>query len=485
MRPALRRVLTLAFVLALLPPSPVRGHEVGHHVPVVIDTDLGLDDAAALAVALQSSEVRIAAVVATPGASGPASITSQLERVLDRFNRRDIALYAPPADMTDNPPPFRAFAEAAIGDVLTEEVAPFHRSFAADAYVADDEKTIVVALGPLTNLAAALRAEPQIARRIHQVVVAGDPEGWNVQHDLAAWQTVQQAELEIVFVDAGAFGAKPHGWQEEAGRLGGRTSIGATFLHRLWADAAVRKHYFETFGPFHDELAVLYLLDHHVFEQVKDDGAVVVAPLNNAVAATLFERALSRGRQRKQRVVFAERALPDGVLQSDVRARRARMLANNGPDEWFAQLLMNELHDHLGAYSVIGVKMGLRAAELLNAPPHAMRVVSHAPPAPPVSCINDGIIVGSGSTPGRALFAHAPGGEGVSATFTYNGRSVTLKVKPEYQQKIRGHIQGLLSRHTLEDAAYWSGVRALGLDIWENWHRCDLFEVQTKLASTN
>ncbi len=51
--------------------------------------------------------------------------------------------------------------------------------------------------------------------------------------------------------------------------------------------------------------------------------------------------------------------------------------------------------------------MGLRAAELLNAPPHAMTIVSSAPPTQPVSCLNDGLLVATGSTPGRGLFPPA------------------------------------------------------------------------------
>jgi pyrimidine-specific ribonucleoside hydrolase len=237
---------------------------------------------------------------------------------------------------------------------------------------------------------------------------------------------------------------------------------------------ASRQHYLEVLSEFHDELAVLYLLHPELFRNV---GRDVVEPHDAQVVAKAIAAELSRGRQRKQRVVFTDGPLPAESLRSDVQQRREAILANNGPDEWFAQLLLNELHEHLGAYSIIGVKMGLRAAELLNAPQHEMTIASSAPAAQPVSCLNDGLLVATGSTPGRGLFSHSPGPPGtVEAEFAYNGHSVTLRLKKVYQERIRTTIQALLTHTTLEDDAYWQGVRELGLDIWQNWHRRELFE---------
>jgi pyrimidine-specific ribonucleoside hydrolase len=195
---------------------------------------------------------------------------------------------------------------------------------------------------------------------------------------------------------------------------------------------------------------------------------------------------IADGRQDKQRVVFVGGTLPDNIFQQDVRERKAHIIANNGQTEWFAQLLLNELHQHLGAYSIVGVKMGLRAAELLNAPQHAMMVVSHVPPCPPTSCLNDGIIVSTGCTPGRGLFTQAAGRpDAVEVSFEYNDRRITLALKTEYCEKISAGIAALLDKYTLEDHEYWQGVRELGLDIWENWHRRDLFEIIQTPAESN
>jgi hypothetical protein len=121
--------------------------------------------------------------------------------------------------------------------------------------------------------------------------------------------------------------------------------------------------------------------------------------------------------------------------------------------------------------------MGLRAAELLNAPQHGMQIVSYVAPRPPASCLNDGLIVATGCTPGRIRFKHEPrADEPIEAAFEYNGRRIVLRLKPAYRERVRTRFAELLEKHTLDDHEYWHGVRAIGLDVWENWHRRDLFE---------
>jgi inosine-uridine nucleoside N-ribohydrolase len=456
-------------------------HDVERQAPVVIDTDMGLDDAVTLALALQSPWANIVSIVACEGASGREKGVENLERMLNLFNRGDIALFAPAETSgTQAPPPFRGFAEGSIAAALPEPIEPIHRPFSAGAYTSPDGQTVVLALGPLTNLAAALHAEPEVKEHILKVIFAGaatPDESWNVRFDPEALAAVQLAGVPLVFVVPDERCArKPEAWRTGELSLGQGTSIGESFVKRLLSEPEVRQHYLEQFQSFHDELVFLYLADPTLFwGKGRQD---LLLPNSRLGIGNLFMRLLSDGRQGKDRVVFVEGSLPDGVLQRDVRERKARIIANNGQTEWFAQLLLNELHEHLGAYSIIGVKMGLRAAELLNAPQHGMHVISHVKPGPPASCLNDGVIVATGCTPGRALFSCQPlEPPTIAVSFEYNHRRITLELKDEYRLKIKNRITQLLEQYTLEDHEYWHGVRELGLDIWENWHRRDLFDV--------
>jgi pyrimidine-specific ribonucleoside hydrolase len=458
--------------------APCFGHDDEIRSPIVIDTDLGIDDAVALAMALQSPNLEVASVVACESVAAATTASEQLSRLLDYFNRGDVRLFSAMHHPEATPPECRARAAAVIDEALPKPSRTDRHPSSPPSYVIDGHRSTVLALGPLTQLAAALRAFPGTAENIHRVVISGDPESgnsWNLVRDPEAVTAVQAFGVPVVFVRAGGRATKPSTWYVRGLTGGQETSLGEALLDRLLATDNARAHYLETLSSFHDELAVLFLTDPELFTEVAHG---IVEPIDERVVADAIRTALSRGRQRKDRVVFIDGPLPDEALQPDVRARKDTILTRNGPDEWFAQLLLNELHEHLGAYSIIGVKMGLRAAELLNAPQHAMTVVSAAPPTQPVSCLNDGLLVSTGSTPGRGLFSHVPGPPGiVEATFEYNGRSVRLRLKDEYRTQIGETIQGLLARFSLEDDSYWSGVRELGLDIWQDWHRRNLFEV--------
>ena len=473
-----RHVSIIACFLGLLASAVYADGPVGH-TPLVIDTDMGLDDAVTIALALQTPGVEVRAIVACAGVVDAETAVTHLERMLDLFNRPDVALYAASKADIVQVPPFRDFAAQSVARALPETQTRYRRPFSPQAYSDPDHRVVVLALGPLTNVATALKQQPVLRKDIAAVLVAGAPEpdaGWNLRADTPAAMLVGMSGVRQTYVVAGPGGVKPAAWKSPEFAADANNSIAEEFLARLFEDAAVRTHYLERLATLHDELALLYAVDPELFDERYGRATQVAADANGVFRA--LDTILRHGRQRKPHVIFADRPLPDRVLRDDVRQRRASITEKNGKVEWFAQLLTNEMHEHLGAHSIIGVKMGLRAAELLNAPTHGMRVVSHAPPHPPASCLNDGLIVATGSTPGRCLFTHEPTENGTaSATFECNGRRIRLTLKKEPQQKVREVIQALLKEHTLADAEYWAGVRKFGLEIWENWHRRDLFEI--------
>ncbi|MBN1763765.1 MAG: nucleoside hydrolase [Sedimentisphaerales bacterium] len=475
-------VFVLITVLIFAPVAPLRAHEITNEQPlIIVDTDLGLDDTAAMALILQSSDVKVAAVVAVDGACEGTMCTDFLARILWQFNRTDVMLYEPTQPLKPIPaPPFRDFVQNALTTALSQEVERHtYHSFKPEAYTVTGRQTTILALGPLTNLAVALQAGPEIKTGISKIIIPGRPEterSWNLRYDPQAYEVVRQSGIPLTFIaPQGETARKPAAWQTELTDFGPNTAIGEQFLRKLLAPDPVREHYVTQLS-FYDELAFIYVIQPTLFEPTEDESILI--PTKNANIAECFAEHIAEGRQHKPHVVFADDPLPASVLRPDVRERMDRIISKNSETEWFAQLIMNELHEHLGAYSVIGVKMGLYAMELLNAPQHEMQVVSHVPPQPPVSCLNDGIIVATGCTPGRALFSQGPiDPNEVKVSFTYNHRTITLALKDKYRHEIQKNIKNLLSISSLEDQAYWTGVRILGLNIWENWHRRNLFNV--------
>ena len=108
-----------------------------------------------------------------------------------------------------------------------------------------------------------------------------------------------------------------------------------------------------------------------------------------------------------------------------------------GSEEWKAMVLTNEFHRHLGAYSIIGAKMGIRAREILEAPFDTLRVVSHAGDAPPLSCLNDGLQMATGASLGRGSIQVQSGASAPSAVFFGQDRTITLALKKDVVQRIK------------------------------------------------
>ena len=97
------------------------------------------------------------------------------------------------------------------------------------------------------------------------------------------------------------------------------------------------------------------------------------------------------------------------------------------------------LHGHLGPYLVAGVRMGLLALRLLNSFGYfGLSAESEAGRTTPLSCLNDGVQIGSGCTAGKGNL-HVIGDEGPRVCFTAeDGRRVTIELRPEIVSSFRG-----------------------------------------------
>lgn len=147
---------------------------------IVIDTDPGIDDALALFFALAAPDVQLEAVTTVSGNVSVEKTTRNALSLLELAGRGDI----PVARGADRPlvrPAVHAalvHGENGLGDVELPE--PQHSPAALHAVEmiiqtilgASGEITLV-ALGPLTNLALAVRVEPRIAEAVREVVIMG------------------------------------------------------------------------------------------------------------------------------------------------------------------------------------------------------------------------------------------------------------------------------------------------------------------------
>ena len=96
------------------------------------------------------------------------------------------------------------------------------------------------------------------------------------------------------------------------------------------------------------------------------------------------------------------------------------------------------LHGHLGPFLVAGIRMGLLALTLLESPGYfGVRATSEAGRKTPLSCLNDGIQIGSGCTTGKGNLEIVDGGT-PRARFETDSQSVVIELRNEIVQTFPG-----------------------------------------------
>jgi pyrimidine-specific ribonucleoside hydrolase len=170
-------------------------------------------------------------------------------------------------------------------------------------------------------------------------------------------------------------------------------------------------------------------------------------------------------------VVLARYPDDPALMRADIRPLAAQILERHGLEEWICVLLTHEIHRHLGTYSMLGAKMGLRARELLNASLGGLTVVSHAGLRPPLSCMNDGLQVATGASLGRGMISVAPGEARPEAIFRAQDRALGLRLRDEATERVRIAFRG---------ARESGGGDAQALRLWLELDRREVFEASTE-----
>ena len=152
-----------------------------------------------------------------------------------------------------------------------------------------------------------------------------------------------------------------------------------------------------------------------------------------------------------------------------------RIIERHGLEEWKAVLLTNELHRHLGMWSIIGAKMGIRAREFLGAPFDQLEVISFCGYKPPFSCTNDGIQVSTGASLGRGTITNTHLGK-PEAIFIYKNKRVLLRIKPEVKKKIGKVIKELSKKYGFQSMQYFQELDKISVECWYEWDRRQIFD---------
>ncbi len=147
---------------------------------IIIDTDVGVDDAMAILLALRSPELRLEALTSVFGNVDLAQTTRNCLKVLEVAGRTDIPVYRGCAQplLGDYRGPAPVHGDDGLGNAglsapSGQPAAGHAVDFLRSAVTGAPGEITLIAIGPLTNVALALSLEPEMARALAGLVVMG------------------------------------------------------------------------------------------------------------------------------------------------------------------------------------------------------------------------------------------------------------------------------------------------------------------------
>jgi 5'-nucleotidase len=153
--------------------------------PLILDTDMGIDSVLGMLYLLKSPTVDLRAVTISHGVADVKAGTQNALRILELTGNRAIPVTAgqstPLVGQRAFPSFWREQANTLGGEgalkMLPDAVAKPFKGSAADLILEQlnrsNEPVTIVAMGPLTNIAQALRKNPQAVKKIGEIIVMG------------------------------------------------------------------------------------------------------------------------------------------------------------------------------------------------------------------------------------------------------------------------------------------------------------------------
>jgi inosine-uridine nucleoside N-ribohydrolase len=482
----MRRLLFLLVLTMLLLPGwsqPLAG-SLKHSI--VIDTDCGIDDMRAISILLAAKDIKICAILLSDGSLPPGEGYPKVKQLLHTFGKDSIPIGKGKANSAINPP-WREFNEHITWGDTPEYHSPEKEANEEFIEITENmvEPITLLCLGPLTNLAEAIRSDSGVVRKINRVIwyneMTNPMEGFNYECDKKAADEVMNAKLKIIMIS----------------NLHKPGMLFDTVLYKMCCDSLTTLA--KCFAAVHcqpevmarlkqghfrlaDELVSIYLLNPELFD-INISSSNVHLRYNKDYNADAVREALGdmiRGSySRSQNVVFVN--FPDNrsSFQYDVRQIMDSAISRYGYDEWKANIMTDEFHGHLGVFSIVGAKMGIKAREIFGVGPDVLRVTTYAGHKPPFSCLNDGIQVSTGATLGMGLIEVSKDSVTIpSAVFTYKNRSIRITLKPQYLKQVNEDINEGIVKFGLMDDGYWKLVRRNALKYWLDWDRNIIFTIE-------
>ncbi|QOL79908.1 nucleoside hydrolase [Pseudooceanicola spongiae] len=252
-------------------------------IPVIIDTDPGQDDAFAILLALGAPELEVLGLTTVAGNMGLEQTTDNARRIVELAGRGDLAVTAGcPRPLLRAPRPVpEIHGETGIDgwDWAPARQGPTEGhavDFIVQSVLAHPEPVTLIALGPQTNIAMALRRAPEMAQNIARIVFMGGGyfEGgnmtpaaeYNILVDPEAARIVLGAGIPVTAVplDCTHAAPAPVNWSASLAAHGGDVMLACAGMMEFFERYGNAK-YGTASRPLHDAVAVAALIWPELF----------------------------------------------------------------------------------------------------------------------------------------------------------------------------------------------------------------------------
>ena len=202
------RIITSLLAAILLTACFCAAAEAPAKIPIILDTDIGtdIDDAFALALIINSPEFELLGVTTVSGdTTARARIAAKmLWEAGGKWRQVPVVAGVPGPKQGINQAPW---ANGFVGPQLLKESAV---DFLRSKFHRYPGQITLIAIGELTNVAALLKADPLVAKKIKRIAIMGgsiargyepgsDPASeWNIKSNPAAAQVVFSSGIPII-----------------------------------------------------------------------------------------------------------------------------------------------------------------------------------------------------------------------------------------------------------------------------------------------
>lgn len=246
--------------------------------PIIIDTDPGIDDAVAIAVALNSFELDVRLITTVGGNVSLEHTTDNALKLVDFFER-DVPVAAGAqgpliAEFVDASDIHGAsgmegyeFPEPDGSNLLGKTAVEAMR----DVILASEESVTLVSLAPMTNIALLLKVFPTVKEKIERVVLMGGTCGRGNKGVLSEFNVASDPEAAAIVFSSGvpiAMAGLDVGWAamlrpEDSERIRDLNETGKMFYSMF---GHYRGGSLKTGLKMFDAHAMAYLLDPGMYE---------------------------------------------------------------------------------------------------------------------------------------------------------------------------------------------------------------------------